>query len=368
MISFIFDKIYPSCKNQEEQTSILRSIIEVTEGKMYVEYEFSLAVRKLTEILLNQGNREEATKLIQDIQIETFGSLEKLYKVEYILFQIKVLIEKGDFIRTLIVSNKVVRKHLEEKGMEGIKVAFYLLMVKYYIKEEKYLQASESFQVLFEFYKNTEAVKELINSKKNILDIDFSALSSKDLFEKFIYFLNISPADSTTLEKIKDVKVKYVKELEEYPTLGKLINLRSGDDIVEITESFLSQFNNSTFIDNSELFIEGKKNAKLFRKYIIQHNLLIFHKFYNQVFLNKIADFIKVSVEEVELEVCDMVMNKYIYARINRIKGVVTFRPKQTHERKSDALNEDLLKMLETLENTCHLIHKENLKYGIKTK
>lgn len=365
MLKLIFDSIYPSCSNQEEQMSILKSIIELTEGKIYVEFEYSRAVRYLTEILLSQGKIEEATKLVQDIQIETFGSLDRLYKTEYVLFQMKTLITKGDFIRTLIVSNKIIRSNLDEEGIENYKIGFYLLMIRYYIHEENYFETCICYQILYNFYMKLVSNPNKIDPNNKELFTTFSTLSAKDLFEKYIYFLNISPPNNETKSKILETKTTYIKELEEYSTLGKLISLKTGDEIVQVSEDYLSQYDNSIFYDNSEFFVNGKANAKLFRKYVIQHNITVFHRFYIQINLKRISEIIQVNTDEVEAEICDMVMNKFIYAKINRIKGTASFRLKQTFDRRSDTINNDLNKMLETLETTCHLIHKETLKYGL---
>ena len=60
-----------------------------------------------------------------------------------------------------------------------------------------------------------------------------------------------------------------------------------------------------------------------------------------------------------------MVVNNYIYAKINRIENIVNFQKKMEHHDVLDELSYDLGKMLEGLEQTCHLINKEYLKYGI---
>ena len=107
MVKYCINDILPNLKDQKDSSDLLNTIIRVTEGKIFVEYEYSQAIRKMTEIYLMDNNIEEAAKLIQDVQIEAFGSLESDYKIDYILFQMQVLIEKGDYIRTLIVSNKI---------------------------------------------------------------------------------------------------------------------------------------------------------------------------------------------------------------------------------------------------------------------
>jgi 26S proteasome regulatory subunit N5 len=75
---------------------------------------------------------------------------------------------------------------------------------------------------------------------------------------------------------------------------------------------------------------------------------------------------IGIDLNEVEHELADMVINKYLYAKINRITGTVVFRQKQDGNGKLNDIGLDLSKMLRTMEDTCHLIHKENLKHDIK--
>ncbi len=102
MIKFLLDEVYITINLDNLRILILKSVIEVTEGKIFVEFEYSKAIRILTEIYLKSNQLEDATKLIQDIQIETFSSLDRVYKVEYILFQMKILLENNDFVRFLI--------------------------------------------------------------------------------------------------------------------------------------------------------------------------------------------------------------------------------------------------------------------------
>ena len=80
-----------------------------------------------------------ASKLFQNVHIESFGSLERDYKVDNILFKINTLILKGDYIRTLIVSNKIHKNNLNIETFELLKITFYKLMIKNYIHEKKFL-------------------------------------------------------------------------------------------------------------------------------------------------------------------------------------------------------------------------------------
>jgi len=68
------------------------------------------------------GKAEEGTKIIQEIQIETYGSLEVKEKVEFILYQMKLVLMRKDFVRCQILSRKISKRHLSEKGLEKLKV------------------------------------------------------------------------------------------------------------------------------------------------------------------------------------------------------------------------------------------------------
>ena len=52
------------------------------------------------------------------------------------------------------------------------------------------------------------------------------------------------------------------------------------------------------------------------------NDLLIFSKFYSK----KISEMTSVSNEEIESVLANMVVNNYIYAKINRIENIVNFQ------------------------------------------
>ena len=48
------------------------------------------------------------------LQVETFGSMEKREKVEFILEQMRLCLAKKDYVRTQIISKKINTKYFEE--------------------------------------------------------------------------------------------------------------------------------------------------------------------------------------------------------------------------------------------------------------
>jgi 26S proteasome regulatory subunit N5 len=324
----------------------------------------------LTEIYIKNHDIEEASKLVQDIQIETFGSIERAYKVDYILFQMRVLLKKGDYIRMLIVSNKINRKHLNEVGLEKLKVEFYNLIIQYYLHEERYIDVAKSYKVLYDFVKE---INEKINRRDTIKEetmITYNGilrdLDISSLFTNYVMFLSICPPELETKNMLNELNLNYKKDLDRFPDMKAIVQTKLSDEVVQINGSFLVNYQNYEVFQLNDGNHHGKKHSALFRKYFIQHDLNIFQKFFSQVRMSRISAMVGIEVHEVETELADMVINNYIWARINRIGQTVNFKPKSDHTDRLNDINYDLMKMLEKIENTCHLIHKENLKHDIK--
>ena len=368
MVKHCINDIFPNLKNNKDQSDLLNTIIKVTEGKIFVEYEYSQAIRKMTEIHLKNKEVGEAAKLIQDVQIEAFGSLENDYKIDYILFQMKVLIEKGDYIRTLIVSNKIKRNHLDDEGIELLKIKFFKLMISYYIHEKKYLEVSKCYKILYDFVKSIN--DKLIKIEKEHKEIKPKILENynkikqendlQNLFQNYVIFLSICPPELETKNMLNELLLKYKKELDVNENILFIVEKRLSDEIVIIDNGLFSKYKDfPTFKENPDLIL-------LFRKYWIQHDLSLFEKFFAKIHIKRISEMTLVSNDEIETELADMVVNNYIFARINRIEKIVNFRKKTDYHNELDDFNYDMNNMLKKIEETCHLINKEYLKYGIK--
>ncbi len=68
-----------------------------------------------------------------------------------------------------------------------------------------------------------------------------------------------------------------------------------------------------------------------------------------------------VGIDRAEAEIGDMVVNKRLTAKINRMQGVVVFsKSKFTNDILND-WNYDIRNLLDKIEQTCHLINRENV-------
>ena len=87
----------------------------VSEGKIYLEEERALLVKRLAGIKEKRGEVGEAAEVLQKVAVETLGTMATEDKIEYILEQVRLFIAKGDWPRAQIYSRKIQTSSFEPK-------------------------------------------------------------------------------------------------------------------------------------------------------------------------------------------------------------------------------------------------------------
>ncbi|TGZ67493.1 hypothetical protein CRM22_004765 [Opisthorchis felineus] len=142
--------------DEETKLSLIAALRRVTEGKIYVEVERARLTRELARIKESHGNIDEAASVLQELQVETYGSMEKKEKVEFMLEQIRLGLAKKDYIRTQIISRKISPKFFNDETHEQLKLKYYHLMIELNSHDDQYLNISKHY---WEVY-NTKSIQE----------------------------------------------------------------------------------------------------------------------------------------------------------------------------------------------------------------
>lgn len=141
--------------------------------QIYVEIERARLTRILSKMKEDEGNIQEAAKVLQElqvscgrldgywwmddgddgdwrwltvidlddgVQVETFGQMERREKTDFLLEQVRLCLDNKDYIRAQIMSNKITRKTLNEPDLQDLKLRFYYLMIRFYANDSNYLE------------------------------------------------------------------------------------------------------------------------------------------------------------------------------------------------------------------------------------
>ncbi|XP_037349240.1 26S proteasome non-ATPase regulatory subunit 12-like [Talpa occidentalis] len=122
----------------------------VTEGKIYVEIERARLTKTLATIKEQNGDVKEAASILQELQVETYGSMEKKERVEFILEQMRLCLAVKDYIRTQIISKKINTKFFQEENTEKLKLKYYNLMIQLDQHEGSYLSICKHYRAIYD--------------------------------------------------------------------------------------------------------------------------------------------------------------------------------------------------------------------------
>jgi len=334
--------------NQETLVTELRNI---TDGKMYLEAERARLTRSLAILKESAGDIATAANVLQDVHVETYGSISKREKIEFILEQMRLTLLKRDYVRAYIVSNKVKRSMLDEEGMSELKIKFYVLLSQYHSHERDALELAKCFHAIYATASASAGTggddtkwKESLTNTVVFLCLSEYSNEVKDMMER----INLDPQ----LEKIvgcKETITSFLKnEIIHYP-LPHQAMLES-----------IPAFVNGGETDDASLALKGHWHTT-FHTRIIQHNLRVASMYYRQIHTSRLATLLSLTTPETEQHLSNMVSSGALYAKIDRPKDIVRFAKKRCEEEVLSDWAADIKELLGLVDETTYLIQKENM-------
>ncbi|TIC62088.1 T-complex protein 1 zeta subunit, partial [Wallemia mellicola] len=101
-----------------EREDLIQSLRVVTEGKMFLEAERARLTYILAQVLLARNETRKARDVLAELSVETFGSLDRRQKTEYLLQQAFLNAQIGDWMQMKIVTNKINTKFFQEDNTQ----------------------------------------------------------------------------------------------------------------------------------------------------------------------------------------------------------------------------------------------------------
>lgn len=233
MVALCQKDLFSKLPNRAEKYKMLESLREACEGKMFLEREYAQSTMTLCQYLEEDNKAEEGTNIIQEIQIETYGSLEIAEKVEFILYQMKLVLLRKDFVRCQILSKKISKRHLSGAGLEKFKIQFYLYMIHYYVHEKMILDAAKSYQIMFDVVNKAEP--ELAK------ELDATGSFKQTSFQNFVIYLLVSPYDKEKVDLMHVLESMYARNLEDNDLLARFVHKLLTFELMPLNETEIEQ-------------------------------------------------------------------------------------------------------------------------------
>lgn len=158
------------------------------------------------------------------------------------------------------------------------------------------------------------------------------------------------------IPKYKDLlKLFTTMELMRWSTLVEDygVELRKGSSETPATDVFSSTE-------------EGEKRWKDLKNRVVEHNIRIMAKYYTRITMRRMAQLLDLSVDESEAFLSNLVVNKTIFAKVDRLAGVINFqRPKDPNNLLND-WSQKLNSLMSLVNKTTHLIAKEEMIHNLQ--
>ncbi|KAK9863493.1 hypothetical protein WJX84_011652 [Apatococcus fuscideae] len=354
------------------KTELIKTLQAVTEGKIYVEIERARLTRQLAQMQEQDGKISEAADTLQEIAVETYGAMAKTEKIAFILEQVRLCLDRGDFIRAQILAKKVSPRAFRERpgvkgqaageiGIEGttiehpiegtpsleeLKLIYYRSFIRYHSHHNNYLEICRCYRAIYE----SESIAA-------------DEAKWQPVLKRICWYVVLaatSPEQITLLET-----TAADKRLEQLPIYKELLQTFTTKEIVwwKTLETKLS----NEVAAESEVFggEDGSTRKTDIRQRVIEHNLLVIAQYYDVITFARLCELLDLSQEEAEKHLSRMVTDKALHARMDRPAGVVRFAAR----RQPDAvLNEwagRISKLLEVVDRTCQQIQKESMVHKV---
>ncbi|KAF7281513.1 hypothetical protein GWI33_004593 [Rhynchophorus ferrugineus] len=326
--------------DKETMIKLIDTLRQVTEGKIYVEVERARLTHKLAKIREDEGNIQEAASIIQELQVETYGSMEKKEKVELILEQMRLCLAKQDYIRTQIISKKINTKFFEDEGTQDLKLKYYGLMMELDQHEGSYLATCKHYRAVL----NTPSIQASPEGRQK---------SAKAV----VLYLILAPYDNEQSDLT--YRVLTDKVLEEIPLYKSLLKLFTTPELIKwsgLCELYEKELKTTPVFGGDE---QANKRWGDLKSRVVEHNIRVMAKYYTRIKITRMAQLLDLSPDETEEFLSNMVVTKTVLAKTDRPAGVVNF---QQSKDPSDVLNDwarDLSSLMQLVNKTTHLINKE---------
>lgn len=347
--------------SQGKVEGVLERLTYVTDSKIHVELEHARFTIELARLHEEQGRKRSACDMLRALHIETITNMPRLEKMDAINQQIRLCLELEDYEHTPSVSRKVNHRALARSEAVPQKLTYFTLMRQYYAKKNSYFNVGRCW---YETYLTVTDPKDRLDALSNLvvhylISEHASAKEIEDMAECCAFSPATKLVDRATA--LGELATRLRTDLEDVPTLFsilkrfhsiELIRERTAQELLELSQS------------HPELAGFPDRQA-LLRDRSSEHDLMVAAKFYTRIPLARLAQLVGLTPDHTESFIMVMVANKTLYAKMDRVDGLVVFEALKDTTEVLETWNEAVERSVSLLDKVSHLITKERMLHNM---
>jgi len=344
-------------KDELQVVPVLQYLAELTAGKIFVEVIRARILSRLADFKKNSGDLKGAKELLQDIQVEAFTTMDTREKTEFILKQMRFILETKDFVRVLLTSKKLSKKTLDMEELDDLKLAYHEMLIAYFMHSKSHFEASN-------------CVKEMMSTK---LVLEDPARLTKEFVGRGL--LTILEQNEEAIIAQKEMiamfnESKFLRESEGCKALVDLLKSMHGSQLTEWNTSVPTMhfFMDCEYI-NSSAFDGGDLRRTLLNNRVLEKNLKVVSNCYRRITLGEISTLLHTTVTEIEKVLVGLVTDGKLSGKIDRPSMLIKFGDAKSLSPITalDNSGANIAQALTLLNTVCHQIEREKMLVDQRT-
>ncbi|CAG8690614.1 2032_t:CDS:2, partial [Acaulospora colombiana] len=292
---------------------------------------------------------QTASDLLQELQVETYSSMELREKIEILLEQMRLLMlvakmkdeqakatggltdGEADWVKMRVGARKVNEGFINNPDNKDLKLKYHELMIQHSLRQSAYLEVAKSFYKIWEM----PSVQE---------DQEGAA---RHALENIVYYLILAPYDNEQSDMINRLFIDPALSKPQREAHYNLVKRFVTKELMRwsgIQEYF------GPILSNTEVFSGplGERHYKDLHMRVTEH-----------ISLQRLTDLLVLSKEKTEEILSRLVVSGTVWARIDRPAGIVNFRQKRSAEDVMNEWSSDMNKMLGLVEKAWMAMNAE---------
>ncbi|XP_037593916.1 26S proteasome non-ATPase regulatory subunit 12-like [Cebus imitator] len=259
-----------------------------------------------------------------------------------------------NYIRTQIISKKINTKFFREENTKKLKLKYYNLTIQLDQHEGSYLSICKHCRAIYDTH-----------------CIQAESEKWQQALKCVVLYVILAPFDNEQSDLVH--RISGDKKLEEIPKYKDLLKLFTTMGLMgwcTLVEDYGMELRKgspeSPATDVFGSTEEGEQRWKDLKNRVVEHNVRIMAKYYTRITMKRMAQLLDLSVDESEAFLSNLVVNKTIFAKVDRLAGIINFqRPKDPNNLLND-WSQKLNSFISLVNKTTHLIAKEEMIHNLQ--
>jgi 26S proteasome regulatory subunit N5 len=330
--------------DKEAKIRLIETLRDASEGKIYLEVERARLTKMLAAIRESDRDVEGAVTLMEKLQLDCYGSMEKEEKVEFIIAQMRLLIQTTQLSKAQIISKRINPTFFKDAEHRDLKHQFYNLMIEI-DKEERFLNTAAHYLAMYEPTLSTESNLQILQSAVIYCILSSHSAGQKQMLQNL----------STLLQN------------NQHELYKNLIDLFLNNELIDwsgLQCTYKAGLTALPFLSTATTY--GIRCWKELRTRTIEHNIRMFSLYYVRVRLSRMSEMLVLNESETEKFICRLISDGVLRAKIDRPAGIVYFNAAlQSPNEKLNTWATELVKLMALISKANHLIAATNMENAV---